>query len=52
MVKKAHPGEIVRYRFSLDGSRVVTECHKVGVADYTIAWDHVINRCLRVVMVT
>ena len=55
MVKKAHPSEIVRCRFSLDGSRVVTvssECHKVGVADFTIAWDHVINRCLRVVMVT
>lgn len=38
MIEKAHSSEIVRCRFSLDGSRVVTvssECHKVGMADFT-----------------
>ena len=38
MVRSAHPSEVVRCRFALDGSRVVTvssDCHKVGVVDFT-----------------
>lgn len=47
MVKQAHSSEVVRCRFSLDGSRVVTvssEGHKVGVADCsTVKCDHMIR---------
>ena len=38
MVRRSHTSEVVRCRFSLDGSRVVTvssECHKVGIIDFT-----------------